>query len=174
MIKTVLTVGTFDGVHLGHRAVLHEIARRAKAARLTSVLVTFEPHPLEVINPAAAPPLLTLPEEKRAILAEMPVDRVEFVPFTEELRNFPPERFVREVLEARFHIAELVIGHDHGFGRGRSGDEDLLRRIGKEDGFSVDVIEAVEVDGRAVSSTMIRRAVAGGDLALAERALGRP
>ncbi|MFI5280410.1 MAG: bifunctional riboflavin kinase/FAD synthetase [Gemmatimonadales bacterium] len=174
MIKTVLTVGTFDGVHLGHRAVLHEIARRAKAARLTSVLVTFEPHPLEVINPAAAPPLLTLPDEKRAILAEMPVDQVEFVPFTEELRGFPPERFVRDVLEARFHIAELVIGHDHGFGSGRSGDEDLLRRIGKEDGFGVDVVEAVKVDGRTVSSTLIRRAVAGGDLVAAERALGRP
>jgi riboflavin kinase/FMN adenylyltransferase len=174
MTKTVLTVGTFDGVHLGHRAVLHEIARRAKAAHLKSVLVTFEPHPLEVINPAAAPPLLTLPDEKRAILAEMPVDQVEFVPFTEELRSFPPERFVRDVLEARFHIAELVIGHDHGFGRGRSGDEDLLRRIGKEDGFGVDVVEAVQVDGRTVSSTMIRRAVAGGDLVTAERALGRP
>jgi riboflavin kinase / FMN adenylyltransferase len=172
--RTIVTVGTFDGVHLGHRAVIEEIDRRAKASRLRSVLVTFEPHPLEVINPSAAPPLLTLAEEKRMILAQLPVDEVTFVPFTQELRDYPPERFVREVLEARFHIAELVIGHDHGFGRGRTGDVELLRRIGREDGFVVDVVPAVLLDGRPVSSTMIRRAVAGGDLETAARALGRP
>jgi riboflavin kinase / FMN adenylyltransferase len=172
--KTILTVGTFDGVHLGHRAVIEEIDRRAKASHLRSVLVTFEPHPLEIINPSAAPPLLTLAEEKRMILAQLPVDEVTFVPFTQELRDYPPERFVRDVLEARFHIAELVIGHDHGFGRGRTGDVELLRRIGREDGFVVDVVPAVLQDGRPVSSTMIRRAVAGGDLETAARALGRP
>jgi riboflavin kinase/FMN adenylyltransferase len=173
--RTVVTVGTFDGVHLGHRAVLDEIARRAKASGLRSVLVTFEPHPLEVVNPSAAPPLLTLPDEKRRILAESPVDEVAFVPFTPELRNLAPAEFVREVLEARFHIAELVIGHDHGFGRGRTGDVEFLRKLGGEDGFAVDVVSAVLLpDGRPISSTLIRRAVAGGDLDTAERALGRP
>jgi len=173
--RTVVTVGTFDGVHLGHRAVLEEIARRARASGRTSVLVTFEPHPLEVVNPQAAPLLLTLPDEKRMALAQSAVDRVAFVPFTPELRSYAPERFVRDVLEARFHIAELVIGHDHGFGRARAGDEDLLRRIGAEDGFAVDVVEAVLLpDGRPISSTLIRRAVAGGDLDTAAKALGRP
>lgn len=173
--STVLTVGTFDGVHRGHRAVLDEIARRATASGLTSVLVTFEPHPLEVVYPQAAPPLLTLPDEKRAILKASPVDQVEFVAFTPELRNLTPEQFVREVLEARFHIAELVIGHDHGFGRGRTGDVELLRTIGAADGFAVDVVPAALMeDGRPISSTMIRRAVAGGDLDSAARALGRP
>jgi riboflavin kinase/FMN adenylyltransferase len=172
--RTVVTVGSFDGIHLGHHAVLQEIARRALASGRTSVLVTFEPHPLEVINPAAAPPLLTLPDEKRMALAQMPVDQVAFVPFTSELRSLSPERFVREVLEARFHLAELVIGHDHGFGQGRSGDVEFLRQIGREDGFAVDVIAAVLLDGRPISSTMIRRAVAGGDLETAARALGRP
>src|SRR5881396_2795642 len=105
--RTVVTVGTFDGVHRGHRAVLDEIARRAQASRLRSVLVTFEPHPLEVVNPQAAPPLLTLPDEKRLILAQTPVDEVAFVAFTPELRNLAPREFVREVLEARFHVAEL-------------------------------------------------------------------
>jgi len=171
---TVVTVGTFDGVHRGHRAVLEEIARRAKASGLKSVLVTFEPHPLEIVNPSAAPPLLTLPEERRRILAETPVDQVEFVPFTAELRNLAPEEFVRQVLEARFHVAELVIGHDHGFGRGRTGDVEFLRKLGGEDGFAVDVVPAVLLpDGRPISSTLIRRAVAGGDLDTAERALGR-
>ncbi len=174
-MTTVVTVGTFDGVHRGHWAVLEEIARRARASGRASVLVTFEPHPLEIVNPQAAPPLLTLPDEKRLILAQSAVDRVAFVPFTAELRDYPPERFVREVLEARFEMGELVIGHDHGFGRGRAGDVDLLRRIGAEDGFAVDVVEAVLLpDGRPISSTLIRRAVAGGDLDTAARALGRP
>jgi len=171
--RTVVTVGTFDGVHLGHRAVLEEIARRARLSSHASVLVTFDPHPLEVINPSAAPPLLTLPDEKRVLLEPL-VDRVAFVPFTAEMRNLSPEQFVRDVLEAQFHVAELVIGHDHGFGRGRTGDVEFLRRIGAQDGFAVDVVPPVLLeDGRAVSSTMIRRAIAGGDLATASRALGR-
>jgi riboflavin kinase/FMN adenylyltransferase len=170
----VLTVGTFDGVHRGHRAVLEEIARRARARGGTSVLVTFDAHPLEVVNPQAAPLLLTLPDEKRAALADAGLDRVEFLPFTEALRALGPEQFVREVLEARFRLAELVIGHDHGFGRGRAGDVATLRRVGQADGFAVDVVPAVLLDGRPISSTLIRRAVAGGDLDTAERALGRP
>ena len=173
--QAVVTVGTFDGVHLGHRAVLDEIARRAQASGRASVLVTFEPHPLEVINPGAAPPLLTLPDERRVILAQSPVDRVAFVPFTAELRNLTPGQFVRDVLEAQFQVAELVIGHDHGFGRGRTGDVEFLRKIGAEDGFAVDVVPPVLLpDGRPISSTLIRRAVAGGDLDTAARALGRP
>lgn len=171
--RTVVTVGTFDGVHRGHWAVLEEIARRARARGLASVLVTFEPHPLEVVNPRAAPPLLTLGDEKRVILAQSAVDHVAFIPFTPALRDYPPERFVREILEERFHLDELVIGHDHGFGRGRAGDVELLRKVGAEDGFAVDVVPAVLLDGRPVSSTLIRRAVAGGDLHTAARALGR-
>jgi riboflavin kinase / FMN adenylyltransferase len=169
----VVTVGTFDGVHRGHWAVLEEIARRAAACGGRSILVTFEPHPLEVVNPAAAPQLLTLRDEKQAVLAESPVDHVVFLAFTPALAALPPERFVREELERRFDLKELVIGYDHGFGRGRSGDVELLRRIGREDGFAVDVVAAVTMDGHAVSSTAIRRAVAGGDLAAAARGLGR-
>jgi riboflavin kinase/FMN adenylyltransferase len=171
--RAVVTVGTFDGVHVGHQSVLTEIARRAQAQGLKSVLVTFDPHPLEVVNPGAAPLLLTLPHEKRAILAQTPVDHAVFLRFTEEMRRLSPEAFVRDVLEARLHVAELVIGHDHGFGRDRAGDVELLRRIGAEDGFRVDVVPAVLVDGRTVSSTAVRRAVAGGDLATAARLLGR-
>ena len=171
---TVATVGTFDGVHRGHWAVLEEIARRAAARGGSSLLVTFDPHPLEVVNPQAAPPLLTTPEEKRLILAQSPLDRVAFVPFTPELAEYAPERFVREVLEGQYHVAELVIGCDHGFGRGRAGDVAFLRELGARDGFAVDVVPAVVVDGHPVSSTSIRRAVAGGDLVAAAHGLGRP
>ena len=174
MNGVVATVGTFDGVHRGHWAVLEEIARRASARGGTSLLVTFDPHPLEVVNPRAAPLLLTTPDEKRLILAQSPLDRVAFVPFSHELAEFTPERFVREVLEERFHVAELVIGYDHGFGRARAGDVAFLRRLGERDGFAVDVVPAVMSDGRPVSSSLIRRAVAGGDLTSAAHALGRP
>jgi riboflavin kinase/FMN adenylyltransferase len=107
------------------------------------------------------------------VLAQSAVDHVEFLAFTHDLALYPPERFVRDVLERRFTMAALVIGYDHGFGRGRSGDVELLRRIGREDGFDVDVVAAVMMDGHPVSSTLIRRAVAGGDLDTARRGLGR-
>ena len=171
---TTVTVGSFDGVHLGHQAVLREIARRAAAAGRASVLVTFEPHPLEVVNPQAAPPLLTTDAERREMLAQLPLDYVFFLRFDRRLASFTPEEFVDRVLLERCRMRELVIGHDHGFGRGRSGDVDTLRRLGAERGFDVDVVDAVDSGDQHVSSSRIRRAVAGGDLATAARMLGRP
>ena len=173
MSRDVVTVGTFDGVHRGHWAVLEEISRRAAASGGRSVLVTFAPHPLEVVNPEAAPRLLTLDDEKREVLAQSAVNHVAFLPFTHALSLYSGVQFVRDLLEKRFTLGELVIGYDHGFGRGRSGDVDLLRKLGQEDGFVVDVVPAVMMDGRPVSSTLIRRAVAGGDLETARRGLGR-
>ncbi|MEP7326404.1 MAG: bifunctional riboflavin kinase/FAD synthetase [Gemmatimonadota bacterium] len=171
---TTVTVGTFDGVHPGHHAVLMEIVRRARAAGRRSVLVTFEPHPLEVVNPAAAPPLLTTGPERREVLAQTELDYAVFLRFDRRLASLSPEAFVREVLEQRLKMRELVIGHDHGFGRGRSGDVETLRRLGHQDGFQVDVVVPVEIGGHPVSSTQIRRAVTGGDLRTAARLLGRP
>ena len=171
---STVTVGSFDGVHLGHEAVLREIARRAEAAGRASVLVTFEPHPLEVVNPQAAPPLLTTAVERREILAQLPLDYVLFLRFDRRLASLTPEEFVDRVLLERCQMRELVIGHDHGFGRGRSGDVETLRRLGAERRFDVDVVEVVDVGEQNVSSSRIRRAVAGGDLATAARMLGRP
>jgi riboflavin kinase / FMN adenylyltransferase len=171
---STVTVGSFDGVHLGHQAVLHEIARRATAQGRASVLVTFEPHPLEVVNPQAAPPLLTTDTERREMLAQLPLDYVLFLRFDRRLAAFTPEEFVDRVLLDRCQMRELVIGHDHGFGRGRSGDVDTLRRLGTERGFDVDVVDVVDSGEQHVSSSRIRRAVAGGDLATAARMLGRP
>ena len=171
---STVTVGSFDGVHLGHHAVLDEIARRARAAGRHSVLVTFDPHPLEVVNPQAAPPLLTTEPERREVLAQTELDYVLVLRFDRALAALAPEEFVRRCLLGRAHMRELVIGYDHGFGRGRSGDVETLRRLGASDGFAVDVVPPVDVDGQPVSSTRIRRAVAGGDLATAARLLGRP
>ncbi|HEU4643550.1 MAG TPA: bifunctional riboflavin kinase/FAD synthetase [Gemmatimonadaceae bacterium] len=172
---TVLTVGTFDGVHRGHRDVLARLSERAGAMGLDSVLVTFEPHPLEVVNPAAAPQLLTVGAEKLEVVAESGIDYMAVVPFTPTLQRYGAADFVDEVLRRRFHVRHLVIGYDHGFGRGREGDVERLRVLGADRGFGVEVVDAVTLDdGRPVSSTLIRRAVAGGDLGHAARALGRP
>lgn len=173
MSGTALTVGSFDGVHRGHQAVLAELARRARAADLTSLALTFEPHPLEVVNPAAAPRLLTLSDEKRELLAAE-VERIEVLPFTAALAALDAETFAREVLVGRFGARELVVGYDHGFGRDRAGDVELLRRVGGGSGFAVTVVEAVRDGERPISSTQIRAAVAHGDLGAAERWLGRP
>lgn len=171
----VITVGTFDGVHRGHQDVLATLVRHAEARGLPSVVITFDPHPLEVVNPAAAPPLLTLTEEKLAMFAQTGVSYVAVVPFTPALAALEAEQFVDDVLLGRFAMRELLVGHDHGFGRGRMGDIEVLRQLGQSRGFQVTVLPPVHAaDGYAISSTAIRRSVAGGDLARAALGLGRP
>jgi riboflavin kinase/FMN adenylyltransferase len=169
-----VTVGSFDGVHLAHRAVLDETVRRAAAAGRSAVLVTFEPHPLEVVRPERAPALLTTAEERRGALAETGIGHLLVLRFDAAMAALPPERFVRELLVGRAGMRELVIGYDHGLGKGRTGTVETLRALGAGDGFEVTVVPPVDVDGIRVSSSRIREAVAAGDLALAERLLGRP
>ncbi len=171
---TVVTVGTFDGVHRGHWAVLEEIEKRAARRSLHSVLVTFDRHPLTVVRPGASPELLTTPDEKKAILAQSGLDYVAFLPFTPTLSRYTPEEFIRLVLCDRFRVAELVIGWDHGFGRSRSGSIDTARRFGKKLGFDVDVVPAVTAGQQTISSTSIRKRLAAGDVEDAWRQLGRP
>jgi riboflavin kinase/FMN adenylyltransferase len=171
---TVITVGTFDGVHRGHRDVIERLVARAHVLKIPSVLVTFEPHPLEVVNPAAAPLLLTTHDEKQEVIAETGLDYLAVVPFTGELAAYSAEDFVERILRRCFRMRELLIGYDHGFGRQRAGNVDVLRTLGERDGFRVEVVEPVSTaDGHSVSSTSIRRAVAGGDLDRAEASLGR-
>jgi riboflavin kinase/FMN adenylyltransferase len=172
--RTALTVGSFDGVHRGHQDVLRQLVERARALDVHSLLVTFDPHPLEVVNPAAAPRLLTVGDEKLEVLAESGIDFVAVLPFTSALAAFSAERFVDEILLARFRMHDLLMGYDHRFGHNRSGDAATMRRLGDERGFQVSVVPPVTVNGgQSVSSTAIRRAVAGGDLDGAFRGLGR-
>ena len=170
----VVTVGTFDGVHRGHREVLEEIGRRAERLGGRSILVTFHPHPLRIVRPEHAPPLLTTVTEKRDILAQSGLEYVVFVPFTRTLQHYSARRFVEEILVQRLGMRELVIGYDHGFGRDREGGVGTLRQIGLELGFDVDVVKAVEVGGDPISSSRIRRLLADGDVAAAAPLLGRP
>jgi riboflavin kinase/FMN adenylyltransferase len=171
---TVITVGTFDGVHRGHRDVVERLVARGRTLKIPSVLVTFEPHPLDIVNPAAAPMLLTTHNEKLEVLAETGLDYIAVLPFTPELASYSAEDFVEIILRRRFRLRELLIGYDHGFGKQRAGNVDVLRTLGERDGFRVEVVDPVATpDGHSVSSTSIRRAVAGGDLERASAALGR-
>ncbi len=172
---TVVTVGTFDGMHGGHHDVLARLVSRATATGRPSLVVTFDPHPLQVVNPAAAPPLLTTPHEKLEVLVQTGVTYVAVIPFTPALAALDAVQFVDRVLRARYGMQELLVGHDHGFGRGRLGDTAALTQMGQERGFAVTVLEpVVGADGLPVSSTVIRQALATGDLSRAAEGLGRP
>lgn len=172
---TVATVGTFDGVHRGHQDVLRRLAARARTAGLRSILVTFAGHPLDLLRPEAAPLQLTPGHEKLEAIAETGIDYVAVLPFTRALAELDAEQFVDRVLLDRFRMRELFIGHDHGFGRNRSGDAATLQALGAERGFAVDVIAPVRVEGgRTASSTAVRAAVESGDLESATALLGRP
>lgn len=170
---TVVTLGTFDGVHRGHQAVLGEVTRRAQAAGQRSVLVTFDPHPLEVVNPAAAPKLLTLPREKEALVTAAGIERFVLLPFTRDVAQLDAESFVRRLCD-EYAMTTLVMGYDHGFGRGRAGDVELVQQMAAAQGFAVTVVDAVRDNGQPISSTVIRTALAHGDLDRAARWLGRP
>ena len=171
---TVITVGTFDGVHRGHRDVIERVVARARSLKIPSVLVTFDPHPMEIVNPSAAPPLLSTHDEKLEVIAETGIDYLAVVPFTRLLASYSAEDFVELILRRCFRMRELLIGYDHGFGRQRTGDVNVLRSLGERDGFRVEAVDPVSTpDGHSVSSTSIRRAVAGGDLVRAAAGLGR-
>lgn len=174
VVRTAVTVGTFDGVHRGHQFILSALASAAEDRDLKSLLITFDPHPLEIVNPTAAPLLLTVGDEKLEVIAESGIDYLAIVPFTRALANLEAEEFVREVLCDRFRMQYLMMGHDHGFGRNRSGNAATMQMLAKEIGFEVDVRPPIGIgDGPPVSSTAIRRAIAGGDLERARLALGR-
>ncbi len=170
---TALSVGTFDGVHLGHQAVVSELCRRARERSLLSLVMTFAQHPALVVN-GEAPPLLLPVERRLELLAALGVEAVLLVEFDPALAASDPESFVRRYLHAKLGLALLVIGHDFRFGAGGVGDADLLAGLGRDLGFAVIELPPVVVGGAVVSSTAIRWALAAGDVRTAARFLGRP
>lgn len=173
--RTAVTVGTFDGVHIGHHDVLRNLVAMARASDMASLLVTFAPHPNEVVRPSAVPMLLTPGMEKFEALATIGVDYCAVMPFTRSLASLTAAEFVREVLRPRFRMQALLIGHDHGFGRDREGGRAQLMALGASDDFAVQRVDPVALpDGTVVSSSAIRKAVADGNLESARQALGRP
>jgi riboflavin kinase/FMN adenylyltransferase len=172
-----LAIGMFDGLHLGHRAVIDEAKASQEETGGSVVVVTFDPHPVEVLAPDQAPRLLTDTPHKLLILdREFPVQQVLLVRFDRGFATLTGEEFVRKLLTAApaAGIARICVGNEWRFGRGRSGDVALLERLGREHGFAVSGIGLVEIDGQRVSSTRVREAVAAGDFGTAASLLGRP
>jgi riboflavin kinase/FMN adenylyltransferase len=168
-----LALGVFDGVHLGHRAILAAAVARAREAHLTAVACTFDPHPLEILNPERAPlPVCTL-EERLELFAGSGVDGAVVLAFTPALAAVEPEAFVKDVLVDRLRAREVVVGFNHRFGRGARGDARLLVTLGARYGFRAHLVPALTVDGVTVSSTEVRAALQRGDVDRAARLLGR-
>ena len=171
---TVLTIGNFDGLHLGHRAMLERLAAKAREMKLPAAVMTFEPHPRELFTPDQAPARLTSMREKLALLESCGVDRTYVCRFDRKLAALTADQFIDDVLVRGLGVRHVIIGDDFRFGRGRSGDFAMLERAGVAKGFSCEAMHTVEVEGERVSSSAVREALAAGDLEHAARLLGRP
>jgi riboflavin kinase/FMN adenylyltransferase len=174
--NTVLTVGTFDGVHAGHRVLMDTVLEKAKERDARSVIVTFDPHPREIITPGKAGiQLLSTLQERRQVLEELGIDLLLVIPFDRDFSLLSAEEFIRDVIYKEVGVSEFVIGYDHHFGKDREGTIETVERLGKELGFDAYVVSRQEVGEQTVSSTAIREAIAGeGDMESAAEMLQRP
>jgi riboflavin kinase/FMN adenylyltransferase len=170
---SVVTVGFFDGVHLGHQAVIRQAVNAAAQQALRSVALTFDRHPREVLTPDDVPQLLTTLRRKAELIDALGVELIAVMEFDEGVSRWPPERFVDEVLAAGLGIRHAVVGANFTFGHKAAGTAEVLEELGRARGFGVETVPITALDGQAVSSTSIRRALADGDLAWPRRALGR-
>jgi|UniRef100_A0A7V6A126 riboflavin kinase/FMN adenylyltransferase len=170
--RTVVTVGNFDGVHLGHRSILARVVHRARELDCQPVALTFDPHPAKVLKPESNLRLLTTPAQKIALLSAAGVNVV-VLPFTREFAAIPARDFVRDYFVERLKVREVVIGHDYRFGYKRQGTIELLQQMGQTLGFTVQVVWAVEVEDAVVSSSLIRAMLQLGKVREANRLLGR-
>ena len=168
-----LAIGVFDGVHLGHQAVISAATSHARAADGTPVVMTFDPHPLKVLRPQHAPHLLTATQHKIALIRDMSVEHLLVINFDRKFAATSPEEFVEELVMHSRPLREICVGHEWSFGKDRRGNLDLLKRLGVQFDFSVVGIPPVLANGEVVSSTAIRQAVEKGDLAKAAEMLGR-
>jgi riboflavin kinase / FMN adenylyltransferase len=167
-----LAIGVFDGVHIGHQALVHSVAERAHAESSTPMAATFDPLPIEVLAPGAPPSALSDVDERAALLAAAGAKAVVVFRFTPEFASLSPEEFARRLVAAG-QLRRVCVGDDFQFGRDRSGNVEMLRELGARHGFTVDAAQPVMVDGRLVSSTRIRNVLLAGDVAEAARLLGR-
>lgn len=170
----VATIGNYDGLHLGQRAVLRQVVERARALEAPAVVITFDPHPLSVLRPESEPPRLTTGEQKRRLLAELGVDVLLVVRFDRELAGMPAETFVRRFLHQGLDLEELYVGSDFAFGRDREGNLELLAELGEELGFRAEALPKVAHQGQRISSTRIREEVLHGRVERVTEMLGRP
>ena len=173
--NAVVTIGTFDGVHLGHQAIFKEMRRLAKEVNGETVVVTFHPHPRQVLAIGTEKlRFICSQEEKLRKFEEFGIDNVVIIPFTTEFASTPSDQFIKDYIIDRIHPAVIVVGYDHHFGKNRMGDFEMLSRLGKQYGFRTEQIEAQDVNEVAVSSTKIRNYLWTGNVKAANELLGYP
>lgn len=173
LIKPVVTIGNFDGVHLGHQELLNRVIKRAREIGGTSIVITFEPHPVQVLRPEKAPRRLTTLREKIRLFHSLGIKVLICIDFTWEFSRKSPEEFLRNVLHEKIGAKVVIVGSNYKFGKDKAGNVEMLREQGKALGFEVEVAEAVEINGLRVSSSRIREHLTGGEVDWAARLLGR-
>ncbi|MCZ7609413.1 MAG: bifunctional riboflavin kinase/FAD synthetase [Ignavibacterium sp.] len=171
--NTVLTLGTFDGIHPGHLKIIDRLVSCSKERGCRSVVITFYPHPRTILGNDNSVKMLTTQEEKIELLEKLGVENLLIINFTKEFASLSAEDFIYDYLINGIGLTEIVLGHDHHFGKGRRGNAELLQKIADKEGFIVTKAEAFMIDGEAVSSTKIRNALAEGDIIRANKLLGR-
>jgi riboflavin kinase/FMN adenylyltransferase len=170
--KTILTLGTFDGVHIGHRKILEKLTQNVENGKYESLVLTFFPHPRMVLQGQSEVKLLTTITEKTELLEKSGIENLVIHPFDEDFSKLTASEFVKKVLVDQLHIQKIIIGHDHRFGRNRTANIDDLIAFGKEYGFEVEQISAQEIEAVSVSSTKIRKELKEGNVTLANEFLG--
>ena len=172
---SIITIGNFDGVHLGHQTLFRQLLHEARSAGRMSVVLTFEPHPKMVLHPERRPfYLITTIEEKIRFIAACGVDGLLILPFSLEFAKTSAEQFVQDILWDRLRISKILIGHDYSFGRSKEGNSAYLTDMGRRLGFAVETIGPIKVGDMIISSTRVRHAILAGDMKTARRMLGRP
>jgi len=172
--RTVLSVGNFDGLHLGHQKILRMVVARARATALTAAAITFDPHPMKLLQPERAPLMIETLSQRLAGIEQIGLNAALVLQFDRALSLLSPEDFLQRILMERMHVAAILVGANFRFGHCGAGDVGLLAQFGKEHGFDVETISPVEVEGIVVSSTAVRNAIAEGRVDEAVALLGHP
>ena len=171
--NTILTLGTFDGIHLGHQHIISAVVEKTKKNKMRNFVLTFDPHPRKVLSKDDKVYLLSSLEEKVEMFTKLGVENIFVIEFTKEFSQQSAEQFITDYLVKGIGVSEIVIGYDHHFGKGRGGNAETLTSLGEESGFTVDNIPSFKLDDIIISSTKVRNALSEGDVALAAKMLGR-
>jgi riboflavin kinase/FMN adenylyltransferase len=173
-LPVFLTIGNFDGLHLGHRKIIEELIRRSKILKGQAVVVTFDPHPRKVLEPEKPLYLITSMQHRLKLLGELGVDLTWVLSFDDAFANLSADSFIKDLLFPKLKFSELIVGRNYVFGKDRLGDAQLLRRLSQEMNFTIDFVEPVKTDHQFVSSSLLRQLIREGDLKKVSRLLGRP
>lgn len=168
----VLAFGVFDGVHIGHQAIIKRVVERARLLGVESVIITFDPHPA-LWTSGTAPPMITTTRKKLEIIKSLGIDRISVEDFNDRFSKLSPEEFVKNILVEKFNAQEIVAGYDCTFGKDKEGDKLLLKKLGKKYGYIVHIVDPYNFEGDIVSSTRVRTAISQGNIELTNKLLGR-